>query len=512
MATVAERLDAARAAVGGLRERDFRLVNDSGFGDGANSYAHSMAWFEGRLYVGTTRATFAMMKAMASLPDIKPWPILASDDVYDADRRAQIWRYDPANGEWKRVYLAPWVPNRVKRPVPRYVGFRGMTVFQTPPDTKPCLYVSTWAPAQAEPPDILRCEDGENFGNVPRPPWDRSVRSFRTLQPYSGRIHTSPTGSNTGQGGSRESVGSEATVYAASNLHTGDWCAAGPEGFGDKTNLTIFEMAEFNGRLYAGTVNATSGFQLWRTEGTQAPPYNWTCVLTRGGDRGPYNEVVVSMAEFNGALYVGSGIINGGYHRELQVGPAAAEILRVWPDDSWDLIVGHPRTTAQGLKVPLSGYSPGFDNLFNGYIWRMAVHDGWLYAGTFNWINMLPYLPSYKWPEDVLVLLERWGAEDLVRNYGGCNLWRTQDGTTWECVTRSGFANKYNWGVRTMASTPHGLFVGTANVFGPWVAAQRDGSWVYLPNARAGLEVWLGASATLQSAAQAAAPALLTTV
>lgn len=491
MATVAEALEAQLAAAGGLRQQDFRLINDSGFGDGANSYAHSMAWFEGRLYVGTTRATFAMMKAMLSRPDISPWPIMASDDVYDADRRAQIWRFDPATGEWTRVYLAPWVPNRARRPVPRYVGFRGMAVFQSPRDPKPCLYVSTWAPQQAEPPDILRCENGSDFENVPRPPWDRSVRSFRTVQPFNGRVHTSPTGSNTGQG-SRESVGSEATVYCAADLHSGKWTAAGPEGFGDKSNLTIFEMAEFNGHLYAGTVNAASGFQLWKARPSD-PPYDWSCVLKRGADRGPYNEVAVSLCEFKGALYVGTGIINGGYHREMQLGPAAAEILRVWPDDSWDLLVGQSRTTEQGVKVPLSGYSAGFDNLFNGYVWRMCVHDGWLYAGTFNWINMLPYLPSYKWPEDVLALINRWGAEALVRNYGGCNLWRTQDGETWECVTRSGFENKYNWGIRTMASTPHGLFVGTANVFGPWLAHQRNGEWGYAPNARSGLEVFLGA-------------------
>jgi len=492
LATVADAIAAQLALAGGLREQDFRLVADSGFGDGANSYAHSMAWFEGCLYVGSTRATFAMMRAMISLPDLEPWPILAADDVYDADRRAQINRFDPKTGVWTRVYQAPWVPSRARRPVPRYVGFRGMAVFQSPRDQKPCLYVSTWAPVQAEPPDILRCEDGTNFDSVPRPPWDKSVRSFRTLQTFKGRVHTSPTGSNAGQG-SRESVGSEATIYSAADLHSGDWKAASPEGFGSKQNLTVFEMAEFNGHLYAGTVNAVGGCELWKTDGAGGVPYQWKRVLARGGDRGPFNEVVVSLQEFNGALYVGTGIINGGYHRELQVGPAAAEIIRVWPDDSWDLIVGHPRTTEQGLKVPLSGYSPGFDNLFNGYIWRMSVHDGWLYAGTFNWINMMPYLPLHKFPEDVLTLIRRWGAEELVRNFGGCNLWRTQNGTTWECTTRSGFQNKYNWGIRTMASTPYGLFVGTANVFGPWVAAERDGEWGHIPNDRAGLEVWLGA-------------------
>ncbi len=40
-----------------LSQADFRLTADSGFGDGWNHYAHSMAWFRGRLYVGTSRAS-----------------------------------------------------------------------------------------------------------------------------------------------------------------------------------------------------------------------------------------------------------------------------------------------------------------------------------------------------------------------------------------------------------------------------------------------------------------------
>ena len=38
--------------------RDFKRVAYGGFGDGQNAYAHSMAWFDGHLYVGTTRGNF----------------------------------------------------------------------------------------------------------------------------------------------------------------------------------------------------------------------------------------------------------------------------------------------------------------------------------------------------------------------------------------------------------------------------------------------------------------------
>lgn len=478
---------------GGLDETDFRLICESGFGDGWNNYAHSSAWFQGRLYVGTTRGTFAMMKVNHPLPDLKPWPVECPDDVYDVDRRAEIWRYDPPTDSWLRVYQAPWVKGRSKAQVPRYVGLRGMTVFQGPSDPAPCLYVSTWAPAQAEPPDILRCANGTDFDNVPRPPWGESVRSFRTLQVFKGRVHTTPTGSTAGQGQAAECVGSEATIYCTDDLQTANWVPASTDGFGNRTNLTVFEQHAFDGHLYAGTVNAHQGFELWKTRGEGGPPYRWTRVLTRGAYRGTLNEVVVSMCEFKGALIVGTGIVNGGYHRAFKVGPGAAEVLRVWPDDSWEILVGNSRITPQGAKYPLSGYSAGFDNIFNGYIWRMAEHRGRLYVGSFCWANVLPYLPTNEWPEDFIKLIKQWGVEELNRRYGGFEVWRTADGVRWQPVTRNGFGNKYNWGVRGLVSTPAGLFIASSNVFGPTVAVRENGSWKYVPNPRGGCEVFFAA-------------------
>ena len=60
-------------------------------------------------------------------------------------------------------------------------------------------------------------------------------------------------------------------------------------------------------------------------------------------------------------------------------------------------------------------------------------------------------------------------------------------------VTRRGFGNAYNLGIRNLVSTPQGLFVGTANLFGPRVAVRAEGGgWQYEDNPLGGLEVWLG--------------------
>ncbi|MDD3762278.1 MAG: hypothetical protein PHP86_03180 [Nevskiales bacterium] len=480
---------AATAAARGLDAADFRLTCTNGFGDGWNHYAHSMAWFEGRIFVGTTRGTMAMNKWNVPRPEMRPWPVDSPEYIYDVPRQAEIWCYTPDRDRWHRAYQAPLVTGRNKQLVPRYIGFRGMTVFQGASDHKPCLYVSTWAPALAEPPEILRSEDGVHFEPVPRPPFPPTVRSFRTLQVFGGRVHTTPTSSTAGARRASDSIGSEATIYATDDLQSANWRPVCDEGFGQADNVTVFEMHVFDGHLYAATVNR-NGLELWKTPGGEVP-YRWTRVLQRGAWRGAFDEVGVALCDFNGALYIGTGVLNGGYHRAFQIGPAAAEILRVWPDDSWDLLVGDPRVTPDGLRYPLSGYSSGFDNMFAGYVWRMAVHDDYLYAGTFSWASALPFLPMHVWPEDVVALVHRWGVANLVRHHGGCELWRSRDGAYWEPVTRNGFGNPYNWGIRNIVSTPGGLYVATANPYGPTIAQQQEnGDWAYGPNPRGGCEVW----------------------
>src|SRR5262249_7453358 len=151
--------------------------------------------------------------------------------------------------------------------------------------------------------------------------------------------------------------------------------------------------------LYAGTLNATSGYQIWKTTATGRAPYKWTKVVEGGAGRGNLNEIALSMCVFGDALYVGSGIQNGGRDRVHNVGPAAGELIRIYPDDTWDLLVGDTRKGDSGTRRPLSGIGPGFGSLLNALFWAMAVYDGHLYVGTYNWAVFLPYLNQKNWPE-----------------------------------------------------------------------------------------------------------------
>jgi hypothetical protein len=417
-------------------------------------------------------------------PNLQPWPVPTPADLYDIDMRAQIWRYDPVSGSWQRVFISPWASPKI----PRDIGYRAMAVFQSTGDQMPALYVCTWSPSRAKvSPTIMRSRDGVEFVALPSINADPSLNSYRILLPFRDMLLTSPTGRVRG----KQNVSNNATVLATTDPATKPWRPVSGLGFGDPHNLTCFEMTSFNDWLYVGTLNAQSGFQIWKSR-LDTQPCRWHLVICNGADRGPANEAAFSMCVFGNALYVGTGIQHGGYDRTHDVGPAASELIRIYPDDSWDIVVGEPRLTGQGYKYSISGMGPGFDEFFNSYFWRMAVHDGWLYVGTYKWGALLPYVSRDHWPQWLRSTVAHIGIDEIARAHGGCDVWRTRNGIDWFAVTVDGFNNMYNWGARTLCSSPHGLFVGTANPFGPEVAAMAPDGWRYAPNPKGGLEIWLG--------------------
>ena len=55
---------------------------------------------------------------------------------------------------------------------------------------------------------------------------------------------------------------------------------------------------------------------------------------------------------------------------------------------------------------------------------------------------------------------------DIVKNdIWGFDMLRTSDGENFEVVTNDGFGDRYNYGGRSLVSTPYGLYIGTANPF-----------------------------------------------
>jgi len=237
----------------------------------------------------------------------------------------------------------------------------------------------------------------------------------------------------------------EAMLFVCEDPAAGRWQAAAEPAFGDPRNLGVCAVAAAHGHVYAGTLNPERGFQLWRTAAAGEPPYRWERVITDGAGAFNHNLAVAAMAEFGDALYVGGGITGFGQDIAHDVGPASAELIRVHPDGTWDLIAGRPRFTEDGLKVPLSLLGAGLGDFYNSTIPALAAHDGTLYLGT------------RQWEASRALTVE---AAEIV---GGYQLWASDNGEDWEIVIEDGHGNPAQLEIATLASTPLGLFAGTGN-------------------------------------------------
>ena len=149
------------------------------------------------------------------------------------------------------------------------------------------------------------------------------------------------------------------------------------------------------------------------------------------------------MGVFNNQLYVGSS----GWYNTLFPG---SEMIVIYPDDTWDLVAGTPRTVNGVAKNPISGLPDGMGNPFNAHFWRMDDWANGLIVGTNDWSYILQ-----DWP----------GIGRRCRPEFGFDVYGTCDGRSWFPLTINAFgAGIDNFGARTMVTAPDGtLYLGSAN-------------------------------------------------
>ena len=421
-----------------LFPREFSEAAPQGFGDRQNSAAWSMQWWNGKLYVGTVRAWYCWVQAWAHT--VAPFIAYPPDDPdtdcapdpRDLALQAEIWRYTPETETWERVYQSPndvEMPGHPGRYTARDAGYRDMVVFEEPDGTE-ALYVcgatvnALWP--LMPPPRILRSTDGITFEPIPHDPGTilgdlgQDQATFRDFEIYNGRLYVI-NGRIRGHGAVLEA---EDPAGGNDNFR---WIT--PQG------MKVFEMAPFNGFLYLGIADPWDGYSVVKTDATGTLPYTLTPVVTNGGFLEPLpSDSVVSMHVFQDRLYVGMD--------------KPAELIRINPDDTWDLVVGKPRETPDGWKYPFSGMDAGFDWPLNVHMWRMQEHEGVLYVGTADESTQWGRIP---------------GLDELISWQYGFDLYLSTDGHYFTPITITGFGDKFQMGLRTFASTPHGLFLGTVS-------------------------------------------------
>jgi len=429
--------------------------------DVGNDYSWSMAWFKGKLYVGTSRYEACVENATLDFwfPGqgfYKTNPTggyTCPADKYDMDLRAEIWQYDPGPSKWTMVYQSPTIDNprapidgqtncgatgdqQCYKPIARDIGYRGMVVYNSQ------LYISAntaneYIPeiATTNHPTMLRTADGTNFTAVSNPPATENnfqgvhnTMGYRAMVVYHKKMYVTVISGLTGDG----------VVMRVDNpgLPNAKFTQITP------SNMRVFELQVFNNQLYAGTGDQNTGYGVYRTSAIGNSP-KWTPVVTNGAGIGKAITSVVSMGVFKNHLYVGA---SGWYNSTL---PASEEI-RISTTGKYDLLAGTARLTPQGFKRPLSSLPNGFGNVFNAHFWRQSAHQNAYFVGTNDW--------SYQWNGFPII-------GNLLQPQFGFDIWGTCDGVHWWNETQNAFGDGlYNFGARTMVSTgTSGFFVGSAN-------------------------------------------------
>jgi Bacterial Ig domain len=533
-----------------------------------NSYPWSMSFYNGQLYVGTSRDVFCFFSEALQMEVPGTCPAYK---VPGQAQRAEVWRYTLAgtgglSGTWERVFQSPELG--VDQPGQAGQLWKCLLLFanEEDPETRKAMTVSCFLTPPANIGSVYMARD-TGYRNMTQcetgsPPtnhlfmattglpglvlyWDDVAHTFKRASSaglralLNGFQDQPPKDIDIGYRGLTCFQGKLWTAPAASFL-TGDtdisdrpvvlmnpdptspdepWLQTNYPGFDnfvdpDHPNLGIFELATYDpdedgtpDYLVAGTFNRSQGMEVWWTDGTgcdddldedDVQDCVWTQVLDQGAARpaslptppfstslnavlgGPAaNAAVASMAQFGPNLYLGLS------EAAAVVTNTLAELIRIRPDGSWDLIMGAARPVPGGgignlpgtinctpvnlsgqlYCPPVSGLGLGFADAYMGttagagvgfanYVWRMAKYGDELIGGTLD-VRRVPAA----------------GA--------GFDLWKTGGGTLWTRISSNGLGNGYNYGVRGLLTTPAGIFLGGAN---PFTTATDGGASVYFAN------------------------------
>lgn len=139
---------------------------------------------------------------------------------------------------------------------------------------------------------------------------------------------------------------------------------AGPKGKVNEVDLTSLDLKE--GRMLSGLVfwgdrlcllvaDACAGADVAVVD-LSAKDKTPQALLTRGAQRFALNAAFPAACATPEGLLLGSAALNDS---SMMLGDWGAELILLM-QDRWDLLVGHPRFSPEGLKVPTAVQGPGF--------------------------------------------------------------------------------------------------------------------------------------------------------
>eukprot|EP01084_Bolivina_argentea_P127849 226071_1 len=197
------------------------------------------------------------------------------------------------------------------------------------------------------------------------------------------------------------------------------WQEVISDGLGDINNFWFSDFMEYRGYLYTGTLNQ-NGMQIWRTINGldyQRIPQTFPEQIF----------AAMKLYVFNDRLYIGT--MNLAALLYPAIGGAG-----LWVSDDQGL---------QFINLFTGGGPPGYENIWNAYMWYLQGFQQRLYVGTFNMDGFLNDGPAT-----------------------GFNLFSSQNpdepNAQWILESVDGFGNPGNYGLRSMSVVGNKLIMGTA--------------------------------------------------
>ncbi len=232
------------------------------------------------------------------------------------------------------------------------------------------------------------------------PPWKQinlngfgqRANALAVLTPFSNTLYAGTLNAVTG-----------AQVW---RLNGANWTPVLTSGFGVTSNVGIEDLAVFNDQLYAGTRNSANGAEIWRSSDGVA----WMQVVSQGlGD--PRIGRVTTLASFNGAMFAGTWSLTDTYGAEI-----------------WQSSTGDPGAWTRVI-------TNGFDDTRNVAVMAMRVFSDALYVGVRSYPGAAP-------------------------DKDGADLWRF-DGSSWTKVITDGFTGAETHVIAALEVFNGALYAGT---------------------------------------------------
>ena len=429
-----------------------------------NNYAWSMSELNDYIYVGTGKNI--MLWPVETLGKYIPnFKIPSSLKVDNYNTTAEIWRYKKDGSRpWEKVFKAP----------DGIEGFRFM-ITHSPYGPRKALYAAGSSNSQKSKIKIFKTFNGINWVEVQTD--NLNGNTSRSMIVHNNKIYIATA----------TELLSAPYLYSSSDPEVEGWkTELDPtlNGFDPSKNPqgSLYNIQSFNNHIYVST-NSSEGVQIWRTRELEPKLNDWILIGDKGfGNKD--NTWSLSMTVFRNHLYFSTTTeLPKGYFS-----PKGADIIRIDKFDNWELIVGG--TIKENLnpatKKSKSGYSSGFFNPLNIYVWQLQEYKNVLYATTFdhgiNLQSILDIILLNK--KSILKIGSKIGItpdsiEKLISelknilsiltsiNYPfGFDIFASYDGIRFIPVSLDGLGNPTNYGGRILyVDSKNELYIGTANPY-----------------------------------------------